>query len=306
MADLEKLIQRIEQIPTLPIVSQKILLLLSDENVSLPKVASLIERDQALAVKILKVANSAFYGTLSKVSTIDHALVILGIEEVRSILLAFSIHNFFSQHKDGHFDRTRFWKHSVVCSQIAKYLARYFNVVRDDTIFLAGLIHDMGKVVFDQYFHEDFLKIIDYISTNNESFSRGEKQVLGITHYQVAAKLLQQWKFPEKVTMQVFYHHAPWHDKNYLTSSIIIYLANIFTKLAGYTCLEDEKIVTIDDLAQSKAMKFIVESGFDLDAPTMEKLLQQIQEFLAEERDNMLRFFDTETGQPSQNTQMAN
>ncbi|RLB26741.1 MAG: hypothetical protein DRG71_01445 [Deltaproteobacteria bacterium] len=89
MPDLNRLVQRIEQIPTLPIVSQKILLLLSDENVSLPKVASLIERDQALAVKILKVANSAFYGTLSKVSTIDHALVILGIEEVRSILLAF-------------------------------------------------------------------------------------------------------------------------------------------------------------------------------------------------------------------------
>ena len=306
MPDLDKLVRRIEQIPTLPIVSQKILLLLSDENVSLPKVASLIERDQALAVKILKVANSAFYGTLSKVSTIDHALVILGIEEVRSILLAFSIHNFFSDHRDGHFDRTRFWKHSVVCSQIAKYLARYFNVVRDETIFLSGLIHDMGKVVFDQYFHEDFLKIIEQVSSNGESFSHAEKQVLGITHYQVAAKLLQQWKFPEKVTMQVFYHHAPWHDKNYLTSSIIIYLANIFTKLAGYTCLENEKSITIDELARSKAMNFIVQSGFDLDEPTMHKLLQQIQEFLAEERDNMLRFFDTESSQSNPELKTAN
>lgn len=305
MAILQKLIERIEQIPTLPIVSQKIFLLLSDENVSLSKVASLIERDQALAVKILKVANSAFYGTLSKVSNIDHALVILGLEEVKSILLAFSIYNFFSQSHDGFFDRTRFWKHSVVCSQIAKYLARHFNVVRDDTIFLAGLIHDMGKVVFDQYFHDDFLKIIDFVSTNNESFSKGEKQVLGITHYQVAAKLLQQWKFPEKVIMQVFYHHAPWHDKNYLTSSIVIYLANIFTKLAGYTCLEYEKIIQIDELASSKAMRFIVQSGFDLDGPIMEKLLQQIQEFLAEERDNMLRFFDTEGSESAQESHAA-
>jgi len=301
MTDLDRLVRRIEQIPTLPIVSQKILLLLSDEDVALPKVASLIEKDQALAVKILKIANSAFYGTLSKVSTIDHALVILGIGEVRSILLAFSVYNFFSDHGDVHLDRTRFWKHSVVCSQIAKYLARYFNVVRDDTIFLSGLIHDMGKVVFDQYFHEDFLKIIDLISSRGESFSRAEKQVLGITHYQVAAKLLQQWKFPERVIMQVFYHHAPWHDKNYLTSSIIIYLANIFTKLAGYTCVENEKVITIDELAGSKAMDFIVQSGFDLDKPTMEKLLQQIQQLLAEERDNMLRFFETEhTDSPAQ------
>jgi len=305
MPDLNQLVQRIEQIPTLQIVSQKILLLLSDENVSLSKVASVIERDQALAVKILKVANSTFYGTLNKVSTIDHALVILGIEEVRSILLAFSIYNFFSDQREAGFDRTRFWKHSIVCSQIAKYLARYFRIVRDETLFLSGLIHDMGKVVFDQYFHEDFLKIIDRISTKGESFSRAEKHVLGITHYQVAAKLLQQWKFPDRVTMQVFYHHAPWHDKNYLTSSIIIYLANILTKLAGYTCLEDEKVITIDELVRSKAMNFIVQSGFDLDKPTIEKLLHQIQEFLAEERDNMLRFFDTDANQSLQERKVA-
>ncbi|MBW1730727.1 MAG: HDOD domain-containing protein [Deltaproteobacteria bacterium] len=293
MPDLEKLVKRIEEIPTLPIVSEKVFLLSSDENVSLPKIASLIEKDQALAIKILKVANSAFYGTLSKVSTIDHALVILGIEEVKSILLAFSIHNFFAEHRDGHFDRTRFWKHSVVCSQIAKYLARYFNIMQDDTLFLSGLIHDMGKVVFDQYFHDDFLKVIDYISTKNGNFSRAEKDILGITHYQVAAKLLQQWNFPEKVTMEVFYHHAPWHDRNYLTGSIIIYLANIFTKLAGFPCLESEKKITIAEFAESKAMGFIVKSGFDLDKPTMEKLLHQIREFLAEERDNMLQFFES-------------
>ncbi len=289
--NIEKFIQKIEQIPTLPIVSRKIMMLLGDENVSLPKVASLIERDQALAIKILKVANSAFYGTLSKVSTIDHALVILGIEEVKSILLAFSIHNFFSKSQNGHFDRTRFWRHSVVCSQIAKYLARYFNVPTDDTLFLSGLIHDMGKVVFDQYFHEEFMKILDFVSSNNESFSRGEKEILGITHYQVAAKLLQQWKFPEKVTMQVFYHHAPWHDKNYVTGSIIVYLANIFTKLVGYPCLDTEKKLDISQFAQSRALDFIVQSGFDLDRQTIEKLVQQIHEYLMDERDNMLQFF---------------
>ena len=215
--NIERFIKRVEEIPTLPIVSQKILPLLGDENVSLKKIAELIERDQALAVKILKVANSAFYATLSRVSSIDHALVILGLSEVRAILLGFSIHNFFTNSKSNGFDRTRFWKHSIICSQVAKYLARYFKIQADDSLFLAGLIHDMGKVVFDQYFHEEFLEIIDYVSTKHESFSKAEKETLGITHYQVAAKLLQQWKFPEKVVMHVFFHHAPWHDKNYVS-----------------------------------------------------------------------------------------
>ena len=105
---LDTLIQKVDQIPTLPIVSNQIMGLLSDEDVSIKKVAGLIEKDQALAVKILKIANSAFYGTLSKVSTIDHALVILGIGEVRGILLAFSIRNFFSDNTDDGFDRARF------------------------------------------------------------------------------------------------------------------------------------------------------------------------------------------------------
>ena len=169
--NLEKIIKTVEHIPTLPIVSKQIMLLLGDENVSLKQVAELIERDQALTVRILKIANSAFYGTLSKVSNIDHAMVILGIQEIRSILFAFSVYGFFTGNKTDGFDRTRFWRHSVVCSQVAKYLARYFNVGNDETLFLSALIHDIGKVVLDQYFHEDFLQILEYVSADEESFT---------------------------------------------------------------------------------------------------------------------------------------
>ena len=290
--NIESYVEKVEQIPTLPIVSQQIFPLLGDEDVSVKKVAELIEKDQALAVKILKVANSAFYGTLGKVSSIDHALVILGIDEVRSILLAFSIYNFFPNENGDGFDRTRFWKHSIICSQVAKYMARYFKMERDDTLFLSGLIHDMGKVVFDQYFHDEFIQILDFISSNHESFSKGEKEILGITHYQVAAKLLQQWKLPEKVIMHVFYHHAPWQDKNYGSGSIVIYLANLFTKLAGYSCHPFEKQAQVSEFVDSKVMDFIVQSGFDLDYQSIEKMIQQIQEFIAMEAENMLSFFE--------------
>lgn len=290
--NLDKIIKTVEHIPTLPIVSKQIMLLLGDENVSLKQVAELIERDQALTVRILKIANSAFYGTLSKVSNIDHAMVILGIQEIRSILFAFSVHGFFSRDKTDGFDRTRFWRHSVVCSQVAKYLARYFNVANDETLFLSALIHDIGKVVLDQYFHEEFLQILDYVSSKEESFSKAEKEVVGITHYQLAAKLLQQWKFPEKVYMQVFYHHAPWHDKNYMTGSIIVYLANIFTKLAGYSCLPTEKKADLAEFARSKVMEYIVKSGFDLDLETMEKLVHSIQEIASSEGRNVLSFLE--------------
>jgi putative nucleotidyltransferase with HDIG domain len=175
---------------------------------------------------------------------------------------------------------------------VAKYLARYFNVGNDETLFLSALIHDIGKVVLDQYFHEEFLQILDYVSSKEESFSKAEKEIVGITHYQLAAKLLQQWKFPEKVYMQVFYHHAPWHDKNYMTGSIIVYLANIFTKLAGYSCLPTEKKADLAEFARSKVMEYIVKSGFDLDHETMEKLVHSIQEIASSEGRNVLSFLE--------------
>ena len=287
-----KLVKRIQQIPTLPIISQKILTVVGNENASFKELVRIIEKDQALAIKILKVANSAFYGFLSKISSLEHALVILGINEVKSIVLGFSVQNFFSHSESDAFDRTRFWKHAIICSQVAKLLGRHFNMRDDDSLFLAGLIHDIGKVVLDEYCHEEFLQIIEHVSSNNSTFSQAEKEILGTTHYQIAATLLKQWKFPDKVIMQVLYHHAPWYDENYGTNSIIIYLANVFTKLSGYSCHTDEKQIDLHAFSNSSEIDFIIKGGFDLDYEAIKNLTSHIQEFISVEADNVMRLFE--------------
>ena len=263
-----------------------------DEEASFKEIVDIIEKDQALTLKILKVANSAFYGFLSKVSSLEHALVILGTNEVKSIVLGFSVYNFFSHHKSDGFDRKRFWKHAIVCAQVAKLLERHFNIQNDDSLFLAGLVHDMGKVVLDQYFHAEFLQIIEHLSLTHTTFSKAEKEILGTTHYQIGAKLLKQWKFPKNVIMQILYHHAPWYDKNYETNSMIIYLANIFTKLAGYSCHPDEKQIDLHEFANSSEVNFITKSGFDLDYETIKKLISQIQDFMLIEANNVMKLFE--------------
>ena len=241
---------------------------------------------------VLKMANSSFYGFLSKVSSIEHALNLLGLNEIRCIVLASSVHRFFSNGRKGCFDRTLFWKHGIICSQVAKYLGNHFKVGNDDSVFLAGLIHDLGKVILDKYFNDEFIGVIDLIASYHHTFSRAEKEVLGTTHYHIAAKLLKQWKFPPKVIMQVFYHHAPWCDKNYSASSIMVYLANILTKLSGYCCHPDEKEIDPLEWARSPEIGFVVKSGFDLDYETLKKLIARLQEFIMEESDNMLRLFE--------------
>lgn len=288
---IDKIIQTIEHIPTLPVISTQILRLFRNENITLKQIEELIEKDPPLAAKILKIVNSSFYGLLSKVSTIEHAVIILGINEVRSVALGFAIQNHFQTHSNN-FEPARFWKHSIICSQISKYLAKYFNVFDDGTFFLAGLIHDIGKLVIDQYFPEEFKAIIDRIAANQCTFSKAEKELLGVTHYQIGAKLLRQWNFPEKVVMQIFFHHAPWHDKSFTTESAILYLANILTKVSGFTCSSEEKPITASDIMRPTLLEFLNKTGLDIDEESYKNLLLLIREHISAENANVLTMFE--------------
>ena len=290
--DLDRMIRQIEQIPTLPIVSQRLMDVREDDPDSHRKFVEIIETDQALSLKLLKIANSAFYGSLSKVSSVDHAVVRLGTNEVRSIVLAFSVQGFFSENGEQAYNRTPFWKHAIVCSQVAKYLGIHYRIRNDETLFLSGLIHDMGKIVLDEYFHDSFLLVLDTLKRKNTTFSRAEKAVLGTTHYQVAAKLLQQWRFPKKVVFQVLYHHAPWYDREYESNSILLYLSNQLTRLSGYLCHPDELPPDPAGFAASKEMEYVVKSGFELDLRTIRNMVSHIQEFIQEEFDNVMTLFD--------------
>ncbi|MFW6115189.1 MAG: HDOD domain-containing protein, partial [Thermodesulfobacteriota bacterium] len=287
----ERLIQQIEELPSLPIISYKILDLVANKTTSFKELSKIIERDQAIAVKILKIANSSFYGFLGRVSSLEHALVLLGTKEVQSIVLGFSVYQFFSLDKTNSFDRTQIWKHAILCSQIAKYLGIYFRLPDEGSLFLSGLIHDIGKVVIDQYFHEEFLQIIDHISSNHTTFSSAEKKILGVTHYQIGATLLKQWNFPHKVIMPILYHHAPWYDKDYEVNSIILYLANILTKLSGYPCHQQETLLNLTEFAHSPEVNYINKSGFELDYAILSKLIGHIKEIVESESGTLMSLF---------------
>lgn len=288
---IDRIIQTIEQIPTLPVVSTQIQKLFRNENVTVKQIEDIIEKDPPLAAKILKIVNSSFYGLLNKVSTIEHALIILGFNEVRSVTIGFAIQNHFKP-SSKLFDPKRFWRHSIVCSQIAKYLAKHFKMVDDGTFFFSGLIHDIGKMVIDQYFTDEFEEIIKYITENKATFSKAEKEILGVTHYQISAKLLQQWNFPQKTTMQIFYHHAPWYDKNFTSESIVLYLSNILAKIAGYTCCEGEKDVDASEILRPSMLEFLNKNGFDLNEESFKNLVVLIKEYISAESNNVLNMFE--------------
>lgn len=280
---LDSIVAAIEQIPTLPKTSIDIMDAIDNEDVNVDRITELIEQDPSLAVQVLKFANSPFCGTINTVSSIKHAIVVMGLGEIKGLLMVFAVQKFFDSSVMDQDIRKRFWTHSLVCSHIATYLSRFFQRPADDSIFISALIHDLGKIVLDQYMHKEFLDIIDCITMDNSSFKEAEKVVVGITHYQIAAKLLKQWCFPQKVVMQVFYHHSPWHEPEFAENSAIIYLANILTKLAGYPCLEAENKIDLEEFCRSKAMARLNDLGFQLDCLSLQKLLDDVLTLLDED-----------------------
>jgi len=298
--EIATLVRRIEAIPPLPMVARQIMELLQDDSTPMGKIAELVERDIALATRLMTLANSPFYGTLGQVSSIDHALVLLGLNEVRAALLAISVHTFFSDQQNASRisdkEKKNLWRHAIVCSQTAKMLTNRFRLQGADSIFLAALLHDIGKVVIQCFLPHFYGQVTTEVREKRIPFSRAERHILGATHYQVAAKLLQHWQLPGHIVLPVFFHHAPWHAKEFGNAAAIVYLANLLTHMAGYPTLAEEPEVDPQQFAGSDQCLFLVRSGFDLDGQLIGRLVGQIRIMLAE---NPQLFSFLEADEPS-------
>jgi len=231
--DLEHLIRRVTELPTLPSTVARILDISGDENSSAADLAKVIYFDQSLAAKVLRIANSPFYGFAHKVKTLEHATVILGFRDIRNMALAMSVFSSFFANKGGsRFDRIRFWEHSLSCGLGAKVIAEGAGLNKTE-LFVAGLIHDLGKVVLDRFHQEGFLDVLEMATGQGLAWEPAERQVLGFTHADLAGHLLDAWKFPRELLRPIAFHHRPWDDEEEPRRSAVLYLADVLTHAQG-------------------------------------------------------------------------
>ena len=231
MSDLKTVVDRIEELPTLPQVAAKIMRLIDDPATSATDVHKVMSRDPALAAKMLKLVNSAFYGLPHKVSNLNQAIVLLGFNTIKSLALSVSVFGVFGKGKGaGKFDRERYWRHSVGSACIYRVLARKVRTVDPETAFVAGLLHDIGKLVMDQYAAEELAKVIEEAEFRKCAFVDAERSVLTTDHSAIGAWLVQKWGFPEVLVGWVQNHHAPGlesQDSNVAISVFADYLCKV-------------------------------------------------------------------------------
>lgn len=238
-----KKLERIEDLPTLPTILFEVNRLLEDINTSAKVLSDTIEKDQSMVVKILKLVNSAFYGFRSKVSDISNAVVLLGFNTVRNAVISVSIIKAFSgKNALKGFDITEFWKHSIAVAVTSKRLAERYRVEAPDNCFVAGLLHDIGKLILSQYFQDLFTKVWITAQKENLTFYEAEKKELSVKHPLIGSFLAKRWQFPDDLVDTIKCHHAVRKNVSNYELLLIVYVADI---IVNHCTMEPEKPIDI-------------------------------------------------------------
>ena len=207
---IKRIAQNVLSLPALPTIIAKMVELIDDPRTSASRLTKLISTDQVLTAKILKLANSAFYGFPRRIATVNLAIVVLGFDTIKDLGLSVSIIGRFKKRSsDSSFDMSRFWEHSIACGVTAKMLARRLNYRISGEAFVAGLLHDIGKLILNQYFPKEFSAIMERIRTKDESFRQAEIYVLGLDHPVIGKWLVERWNLPAQLVEVIEYHHSP-------------------------------------------------------------------------------------------------
>jgi putative nucleotidyltransferase with HDIG domain len=206
-----KIYSKIDEIPTLPVVIPKLLTLMESDKTGAAHIADVISHDPALTSKILKVANSAYYGFSKKISSLEKAVPLLGFNMVQSLALSIGVlRSLPAGTKLTRFSQQDLWIHSLAVATVIKELGKRYGKGDDrEYLFVIGLLHDIGKIVLDQYFGELYHRAIKaFHDIGAIELHRLETREIGINHGEVSAMLLTRWKFPDKICNTIAAHHG--------------------------------------------------------------------------------------------------
>jgi HD-like signal output (HDOD) protein len=207
---IESLLNDIGELPTLPSIATAIMEKTLEDNVSARQIAEMVEKDQALSLKVLKVANSPFYRRIKEISTIRGAVVLLGFNVLKSIVLSISVLNLFNEKGRNALDFFKFWQHSIACAVCAKSISGKVLPSSAEDAFIAGLLHDLGKVIADQLICKkgEYQEVLEAMSRAGTDLIEVETQVVGIDHASIGKYLMEKWNLPAHLSKTVGYHHS--------------------------------------------------------------------------------------------------
>ncbi len=231
---VKKITDSLISLPTLPTVTSKILELVDNPKTSAGQLSSAIMQDQVLTAKILKMANSAFYGFPREISTVKLAIVVLGFEKVKEMGLSLSVLTLFrADGSSKYFDISLFWQHAIAVGAATRVLARETCYRLAGEAFVAGLLHDLGKIILNQYLAKEFAEIQSLVHEKNHSLAEAERKILGVDHAEVGAWLAERWNLPLHLVEAIKFHEHPEFCPKHMELPLLVYLGNFLAHRAN-------------------------------------------------------------------------
>ncbi len=232
--ELERAINSAGDLPTIPLVATKIIHLMETETVTAEELAKVVAADPAVAARVLKISNSAFYGCQRQIQTLSSAIVTLGFNTLKTLVVTASVKQVYQP-----FGLTEklLWEHSFAAALAARIIAGTTRLADEEEAFLAGLFHDIGKTVMNTLDRDKFQLAMQLSYNEKISFAEAEKNIFPFCHDDVGAFVIKKWNFPETLIEAVMQHHrfdfADANDHYILLLTSIASLADLFCQKLG-------------------------------------------------------------------------
>ncbi|THB64473.1 MAG: HDOD domain-containing protein [Desulfovibrio sp.] len=233
----------VKDLPTLPKVLDEVNRLVEDPESSTEQIAKVISYDQVLSAKVLKMVNSPIYGFPGRIASVQHALVLLGYNVIRGIIISTSVFDIMTQSMVG------LWEHSVGCALACAEVARQAGFEDPEEYSVSGLLHDLGKVVATVQLPEIKTEIEQVIKDKDIGYRDAERQVLGFGHDRINAWLADHWNLPPKLREGMAHHHKPLSAEFYPAMACVVHVGDFLVRLMEYGSAGDDNVSALDPQA---------------------------------------------------------
>lgn len=207
---LDEIIEKTTDLPTMPAAALKVISQSDDSNATAASISQALAADQALSVRVLRLANSAFYSLPRRVCNLQEAVIVLGMRSVRNLAMVASSYPWMVGELKGYaMGPKELWKHSLAVAIGAQQLALRAKTPGAEAAFTAGLLHDLGKVALSLWLENKIVALSTYARREQITFDQAERAILGYDHTQVGGRLAEQWNLPESIVSAIRYHHSP-------------------------------------------------------------------------------------------------
>jgi len=264
---IAELVQGVDGLVTLPHVFVRINQSVESDNSSIADITNAVNLDPAFSVRLLRLANSSYYGFSSKVDSTSKAISVIGTGQIRNLALSMAVASSFAKLPNTLVSMENFWRHSLYCGLAARKLAKLAGRCDAEAVFTAGLLHDIGELVIfnrlPEQAKESLLRVLD--SGDDLTMYQAEQQTMGFDHAQVGGELARHWKLPVMLSECIACHHDIKSAKQFPRETAIVHIANIFAQMAEIQSLEPDDVAPIaaeawdmTGLSQADAIEAVV------------------------------------------------